>query len=274
MNRCTTCLKWLVFVFNLLFWLSGLAILGLAIFLRVDPSTTTFFDGSASIQRYHAATYVLMAVGVIMAIIGFLGCCGALRQSRCMLGTFFALLFVVFVAEVAGGIVAYINKDQLTRQFIEDGFAEIVKKEYGKPGFEARTQYFDVVQSELECCGAKNSWDWFQSSWRGGNGDIGANGQDTYLVPLSCCQARYREDIRCVATNETIGIPQNLSTSNSNMDIINDKGCGVKLMETINKHRETVIGVGVGILVVQVLGLIFAIILCCTIKPERYGYKS
>ena len=198
-------------------------------------------------------------------------------RSRCMLGTFFALLVVVFVAEVAGGIVAYLNKEQLVKRnfisqtkdicnsqnrnirphishpadihkyffpcfrhaksipcmylfcihtqsktFIETGFSEIVKNEYGRGGFDARTQYFDVVQSELECCGAKSSWDWFQSSWRGGSGDLGSNGTETYLVPLSCCKKQYRlTDPRCVATGDNVGVPQNLI--NSNTDIINER---------------------------------------------------
>ena len=129
--------------------LCGLGILGAAIFLRVDSNTHPSFTGHENIHQYYIATYVLMTIGTLMAIIGFLGCCGALRQSRCMLGTYFALLIVVFLAEIAGGVAAYKYKDFLTRAYVEKGFAEIVRTEYGKPGFEARSQYFDVVQTEV-----------------------------------------------------------------------------------------------------------------------------
>ncbi|XP_055331360.1 CD9 antigen-like [Paramacrobiotus metropolitanus] len=277
MSRFIVCLKWIVFIFNLLFWLCGLAILGVAIFLRVDPSTQSIFDTkeSSRIQRYHVATYVLMGVGCLMAVIGFLGCCGALRQSRCMLGTFFALLLVVFIAEVTGGIVAYIHRDQLTRAFMEQGFGDIVRREYGKPEFQARSAYFDFVQTEMECCGAKSSSDWFRSEWRGGNGDIGSNGTQKYLVPLSCCKKNLTDKdaiARCRAPGRE-GVEQNINDENDS-DIINKRGCVAKLMDIVDAYRELVIGLGVGFAIIQVLGLIFSIILCCTIKPDNYGYKS
>lgn len=38
-------------------------------------------------QDYATGTYILLAAGALMTIIGFLGCCGALRESQCLLGT-------------------------------------------------------------------------------------------------------------------------------------------------------------------------------------------
>ena len=29
--------------------------------------------------------YLLIAIGVVLVVIGFLGCCGAIKESRCML---------------------------------------------------------------------------------------------------------------------------------------------------------------------------------------------
>lgn len=52
-------------------------------------------------QDYATGTYILLAAGALMTIIGFLGCCGALRESQCLLGTVspFGLFFFVFVAK-------------------------------------------------------------------------------------------------------------------------------------------------------------------------------
>jgi hypothetical protein len=38
-------------------------------------------------QDYATGTYILLAAGALMTVIGFLGCCGALRESQCLLGT-------------------------------------------------------------------------------------------------------------------------------------------------------------------------------------------
>ncbi|GAU98401.1 hypothetical protein RvY_09553 [Ramazzottius varieornatus] len=274
MNRWATCLKWLVFSFNLLFWLCGLGVLGGAIFLRVNPNTHPFFTEQENAQRYYIAMYALMSIGIFMAILGFLGSCGALKESRGMLGTYFGLLCVVVIAEVAGGVMVYMYRNNFTRTFVENGFAEIVRNEYGKPGFEARSQYFDIVQTEFDCCGAKSSWDWFQSEWHGGNGDIGSNGTQEYLVPLSCCKRQFRtSDPRCIPTDSTVGVTQSLLGTNT--DIINERGCGAKLMDAVDANRDLVVGVGVAVAIFQIFGLLFSIVLCCTIKPDStYEYKS
>ena len=33
------------------------------------------------------AVYIIIAVGAILIVIAFLGCCGAVNENRCMLGT-------------------------------------------------------------------------------------------------------------------------------------------------------------------------------------------
>ncbi|MGH0162202.1 UNVERIFIED_CONTAM: hypothetical protein FKN15_066062 [Acipenser sinensis] len=48
-----------------------------------------------------------------MMFVGFLGCYGAIQESQCLLGTFFACLVILFACEVAAGIWGFINKDQV-----------------------------------------------------------------------------------------------------------------------------------------------------------------
>lgn len=33
------------------------------------------------------AVYIIIAVGALLLIVGFLGCCGAIKESKCLLGT-------------------------------------------------------------------------------------------------------------------------------------------------------------------------------------------
>lgn len=46
-----------------------------------------------------------------MMAVGFFGCCGAMRESQCVLGSFFTCLLVIFAAEVTTGVFAFIGKD-------------------------------------------------------------------------------------------------------------------------------------------------------------------
>ena len=67
------------------FQLLGCAILGVGIWVRVDPNFKQYVDNSESFNYLYACAYILIVVGVIVMVVGFLGCCGAIRESQCML---------------------------------------------------------------------------------------------------------------------------------------------------------------------------------------------
>ncbi|KAG7249847.1 hypothetical protein CRUP_022899 [Coryphaenoides rupestris] len=48
-----------------------------------------------------------------MMVVGFLGCCGAIQESPCMLGLFFFFLLILFAVEVAAGIWGFSNQSQI-----------------------------------------------------------------------------------------------------------------------------------------------------------------
>ncbi|XP_023221695.1 CD9 antigen-like [Centruroides sculpturatus] len=85
LQGCYACIKYLVIIFNFLFWLAGIAVLGLSVYSYIKGST--YASGSEDIKSFFTPLYILMAAGSLMTILGFLGCCGALRESQCMLGT-------------------------------------------------------------------------------------------------------------------------------------------------------------------------------------------
>ncbi|XP_010780190.1 CD81 antigen-like [Notothenia coriiceps] len=53
-----------------------------------------------------------------MMVVGFLGCYGAIQESQCLLGTFFACLIILFACEVAAGIWGFMNKDTVATEMI------------------------------------------------------------------------------------------------------------------------------------------------------------
>uniref|UniRef100_A0A672RLA8 Tetraspanin 2 n=1 Tax=Sinocyclocheilus grahami TaxID=75366 RepID=A0A672RLA8_SINGR len=59
-----------------------------------------------------AGVYILIAAGGLVMLVGFFGCCGAVRESQCLLGLFFTCLLVIFGAEVAAGVFGFLNKDK------------------------------------------------------------------------------------------------------------------------------------------------------------------
>lgn len=64
------CLKLLLTVFNLVFWVSGVAILALGVWMKYK----LFVYMQLTTVYYDAAPYVLVAVGCSIIIVGSLGC--------------------------------------------------------------------------------------------------------------------------------------------------------------------------------------------------------
>ena len=54
-------------------------------------------------NKYADAAIFLIIVGVIVFIVAFLGCCGAIKEHYCMVTTFAVLLSIIFILEVAAG---------------------------------------------------------------------------------------------------------------------------------------------------------------------------
>lgn len=97
--------------------LAGTAVLAIGLWLRLDQKTKSLFEEPDSsyvfytgkmqgcllchsylyksylfFSVYHmccvcVGVYILIAAGALIMVVGFLGCCGAIRESPCMLGT-------------------------------------------------------------------------------------------------------------------------------------------------------------------------------------------
>ncbi|XP_076450247.1 CD9 antigen-like isoform X2 [Babylonia areolata] len=153
LGSCYSCIKYLMFAFNFLFWLLGCAILGVGIWLRVDPNVAKYVDHADEINIFYTLAYVLMAIGIIIMIIGFLGCCGAIRESKGMLGAFFVLLFIIFAILMGFGIWAALEKDVLKDEVTRKLRSDV--KSYYKKATSRKTM--DTIQSSFHCCGADNA---------------------------------------------------------------------------------------------------------------------
>lgn len=70
--------------------LAGAAVLGVGIWVKVDSAS--FFSlldkipgATEELNQVLNVGYLLIAVGGVLLVLGFLGCCGAMKESKCML---------------------------------------------------------------------------------------------------------------------------------------------------------------------------------------------
>ncbi|XP_072509811.1 CD9 antigen [Notamacropus eugenii] len=146
----TKCIKYLLFGFNFIFWLAGIAVLAIGLWLRFDSQTKSIFEQEDNNSSFYTGVYILIGAGALMMLVGFLGCCGAVQESQCMLGLFFAFLLVIFAIEIAAAIWGYSHKEEVIRE-IKEFYRETYNKMKTKEGPYKET--LKAIHHALDCCG-------------------------------------------------------------------------------------------------------------------------
>nr|XP_057942222.1 tetraspanin-9 isoform X1 [Doryrhamphus excisus] len=222
---CLCCLKYLMFIFNLIFWLCGCGLLGVGIWLSVSQGSFATF--SPSFPALSAANMVI-AVGAIVMVTGFLGCLGAIKENKCLLLSFFIVLLIILLAEVILLILFFVYSDKVSenaKQDLKDGLAL-----YNSENNIGLRNAWNIIQAEWKCCGVIAYTDWHEAL-------------KEKVVPDRCCQEHY----------------QNCGRNSTNM--FWNRGCFEKVEEWLDDNKHLLGTIGMVILVVQLLGMAFSMTL-------------
>lgn len=155
---CTLCIKYMLFFLNFIFWLAGGVILGVALWLRHDSQTSNLlilqFEGQPAPGTFYISVYILIAVGAVMMLVGFLGCYGAIQESQCLLGTFFFFLVILFACEVAAAIWGFMNRDTISKELINFYDSAYIKAvDVSSTNKDSAIKVLEVFHRTLDCCG-------------------------------------------------------------------------------------------------------------------------
>jgi len=151
-----TCAKVILITFNFLFWLSGVALLVLGIWIVADPSVernlhvVEDLEAGGIMTKYLA--FALIGIGGLVFLIGFLGCCGALKENKCLLGLYLFFLIIIAGAEIAAGVLGFIHKGKLEAK-ISTTLEQKWKKLEQNTTDETTKDAIQYVQNALKCCG-------------------------------------------------------------------------------------------------------------------------
>ncbi|VDK30823.1 unnamed protein product [Dibothriocephalus latus] len=112
----------------------------------------------------------ILTLGLLLFLIGFLGCFGACKEHTCMLKTFAAIVSVLFILQIIAAILVFLLRSNFVEVVTVGISAQIRQLDFLPPTEQSQMRKaLDKVQKELKCCGGHNSGDW------------GA------AVPSSCC---------------------------------------------------------------------------------------
>ncbi|KAJ8260173.1 hypothetical protein GJAV_G00177930 [Gymnothorax javanicus] len=230
------CIKYLIFFFNFLFWICGLALIVVGVLTQLALNNTVVIEKASG----SAVPLVLIVVGVVIFFIAFFGCCGAWKENYCMVATFSILLSFIVIVEIGAAIAGYIYRGKVN-DIVDSSIKDMVNK-YNTSSEDVK-KAVDKIQQELKCCGANSSADWAKF------------GPDGKSVPDSCC---IKETQGC-----GIGAMQD-------DDKVFKTGCLTAVKAELKKNVQLVIVAAVVIAFLQVLGIVFA---CVLMKSIRSGYE-
>ncbi|XP_059727857.1 CD63 antigen [Haemorhous mexicanus] len=229
------CVKFLVFFFNFIFWVCGVALIAIGIYVLVAP-------GRAPVVPVGGSGWTpvgIVVLGVVIFFTSFFGCCGAWKESYCMVTTFAVLLSLIFLVEIAAAITGYVFKHKV-HGLVEEGLWEAVRSYEQDPSLAAA---LDKIQQEFSCCGVNNFTDWASV------GRFGANDS----VPSSCCR---RPGAAC-----------NVHPSPATVFA---EGCLPSLEAWVKRNMLVLAAMALGIAFFEVLGVLFS---CCLMRGIRSGYE-
>ncbi|XP_060617251.1 tetraspanin-36-like [Anolis sagrei] len=189
---------------------------------------------------------IIICVAVVMFIIGLVGCCATIRESKVGLGVFLVIILVIFIAEVSAFVLGFIYRGK-----IKTDMHEPMQQAFSAyDGKTEESHVIDYLQQELQCCGIHNYTDWIGSKWYNSTGS-------NKTVPLSCCK-------------QDVG--KNCTGRLSEPQFLNAQGCEDKLESVLKSVLSYAMVVILGFAIVKFFGMLSVCMLAC--KRENNGYQS
>ncbi|XP_036042325.1 CD82 antigen [Onychomys torridus] len=262
---CIKVTKYFLFLFNLLFFILGAVILGFGVWILADKNSfiSVLQTSSSSLQ---VGAYVFIGVGAITMLMGLLGCIGAVNEVRCLLGLYFAFLLLILIAQVTVGVLFYFNAGKL-KQEVGSMVMDIIKNykvNASSSREESLQEAWDYVQAQVECCGWASFNNWTEN--------LKINESTETLYPCSC-EVTGEEDNRRIVKKGFCEVQGN-STQGENIPEewpVYQEGCMKKVQEWLQENLGILLGVCVGVAVIELLGLLLSICLCRHVHSEDYS---
>ncbi|XP_008940167.1 PREDICTED: tetraspanin-1 [Merops nubicus] len=235
---CFTFIKVMMILFNLTIFLGGGTLLGVGIWVAVDGDSFLDIFGtlSSSVMQVVHVSYFLIVIGAILLVIGFLGCYGAQKESKCLLMMFFSVVLIIFIAEIAAAVVALVYTG-LAETLLSAVLTPLLKEKYGVDN--NFTKIWNITMAKVHCCGLSNYTDFNDTRWVEQHG--------TY--PSPCCRT-------LEPCNATLAAESKVP------------GCFDQIVEDIKTNAGVVGGVAAGIAALEIASMSVAMYLYCRLDQK------
>ncbi|XP_054656045.1 tetraspanin-33 isoform X2 [Dunckerocampus dactyliophorus] len=220
--------KYLLFLFNFIFWLIAMAMMAIGVYARVEK---------------HAET-ALACLSVDPAM---------------MLLVFCISLTIIFLLQLAAGVLGFIFSDKARHKVTQMVTNAIV---HYRDDIDLQN-LIDFGQKEFGCCGAVEYGDWSKNMYF--NCTAANPSLERCAVPFSCCIIT-KDKVEVINTMCGQGMQEMEYLEASNY--IHTNGCIDKVVDWIHSNLFLLGGIALGLAIPQLVGILLSQILISQIKDQ------
>ncbi|XP_018411426.1 PREDICTED: tetraspanin-14 [Nanorana parkeri] len=262
------CYKYLLFSYNIIFWLSGMVLLGIGLWAWSEKG---ILSDITKVTRLHGfdPVWLVLVVGVIMFTLGFAGCVGALRENICLLKFFCGAIVLIFFMELAVAVLAFLFQDWV-RDRAKEFFENNIKAYRDDIDLQ---NLIDSLQKANHCCGAQGPDDWNLNEYFNCTGEnlsrekCGVPFYNTLLTFFSL------PILQQSVINTQCGYDVRVRLESKRGTVTYTRGCMAALEAWLPRNIYIVAGAFLVISILQIFGIYLARTLMSDIDAVKAGYR-
>ncbi|XP_062320577.1 tetraspanin-19 [Osmerus eperlanus] len=241
-------LKFFSAIFNTFFGILGVSIFGCALWILFD--TGSFVAVLKSDVKTFAGC--LFVVGLVATSVSVVGCAGAHLENRCLLVLDTIFLICIVLGQVFVTVLLLLNQGKVENILSEK--VDAIISEYGNGTSGLEWKLLDNVQHYGQCCGRESHADWMKNFFISSLNLSWVN--SSMVFPCSCFNS---SGCSILASNITL-----FGTGSHYTE-----GCQNKILNWLKENIFAILGIDLGLLLIQVLQFVVAVYLF-----QNVGLKS
>ncbi|XP_018933947.1 tetraspanin-33 isoform X1 [Cyprinus carpio] len=245
-------LKYLLFFFNMIFWVIALILISIGVYSRIVKHETALACLTVD------PALLLMIVGILMFFITFCGCVGSLRENICLLQTFCVILTIIFLLQLVAGVLGFVFSDKALGKVTK--MVDSAIKHY-RDDIDLQN-LIDYGQKQFNCCGGISYLDWSQNMYF--NCSKENPSRERCSVPFSCCLINKEETVINTMCGHGVQQLEYLAAG----AFINPNGCIDKVVNWIHSNLFLLGGIALGLAIPQLVGILLSQILINQIQDQ------
>ncbi|XP_070822988.1 CD82 antigen [Chaetodon trifascialis] len=235
-------------VFNSVFLLLGLSVAGCAVWILFSSgSFLTVLSSDPGSVELRTVGVGLLAIGGVVVLVSVLGCVAADGGKRFLLLVYLSFLIVLVLGQLFVTLLLVMSRDKIEQSL--DQTVDQIIRQYGA---DSQDRLMDGLQDSGRCCGRTGPSDWLKNTYI-----HSLNLTNPDVRPCSCFRT-YRPIVNSSWCSEQLDVTV-LQYGRGNDSY--EQGCKAKLSDWLKENTLTIVGMDVGLILIQVIQFVVSVYL-------------